>query len=140
MSQVRLTQETCLKHFDRLTAARPQDWSGWPDEAIENHRERFGAGVLPSNINTLYILTDRAWERVLAGEYLFCNPMPQVLPAELELSIAADDIARVITTRKGDSSYSVVSDKTGAAISSPTFTCKLDPDQQNYSIVHLQTP
>jgi hypothetical protein len=34
----------------------------------------------------------------------------------------------------------VVSDKTGAAISSPTFTCKLDPDQQNYSIVHLQTP
>ena len=62
------------------------------------------------------------------------------LPAELELSIAADDIARVITTRKGDSSYSVVSDKTGAAISSPTFTCKLDPDQQNYSIVHLQTP
>lgn len=66
--------------------------------------------------------------------------MPQVLPAQLELSIAADDIARVITTRKGDSSYSVVSDKTGAAISSPTFTCKLDPDQQNYSIVHLQTP
>jgi hypothetical protein len=66
--------------------------------------------------------------------------MPQVLPAQLELSIAADDIARVITTRKGDSSYSVVSDKTGAAISSPTFTCKLDPDKQNYSIVHLQTP
>ena len=125
MSQVRLTQETCLKHFDRLTAARPQNWSGWPDEAIENHRERFGAGVLPSNINTLYILTERAWERVLAGEYLFCNPMPQVLPAELELSIAADDIARVITTRRDRRAQHCCQH----VVSSPCYSPRLSPHQ-----------
>lgn len=137
MPQVRLTQETCLKHFDRVTDNLPANADDWPGAARQNHLARFGAGVLPSNLNTLIILTSEAWERIISGTYLYCNPLPEILPDTLHVTISAGDIARVITTRKDEDEYKIVSDVSGSGIRDIRFLCRLNAQTQDYDIVHM---
>lgn len=141
MPQIRLTQATCLKHFDRVNDKRPANSPDWIDAARENHQERQSG--YSATTNTLVILTPQAWDQIVAGTFPFTVP---ALLNEVEITVPAAAIERIITTTKAEEiqpgqgmehAYGIDHDLTGNAVRPVRFLCRRNAAPQQYDIVHF---
>ena len=139
MAGVRLTQETVLKHFMKRSAALLPTDPGWLRIAASNHSERFGAGVLDSNVNTLILIKPEVWESLVDGSIFGDDHAPPQMGAQLAVTIEKEYIDRVITTRKNADNFRTEDDLVGDNVVDQTFLCRWVDADGIYEIAHRET-
>ena len=140
MSNVKLTQMSCLKHFWPIPESAPNvidDDEYLEKMAIENHQERLGTGSVNTNTNTLYVVSQDVFNQLVDGSYADI-PTLAGYPAdgqEVSVEIQLEDIDAIITTRKQGMGYNCDIERT--INSNARFLARFSANEDAWEIVHF---